>query len=157
MKALIRACGLHIHCDTTLFSVCMHVRVGLKSGGRVKQMCEHNLEGMEKELNVYVCVCVSENISNCVLHQWATETHLIARHLKGRMIEPAIYTSALRITPSLWRLVNRKGKRPWDILSNRTMTFLFQWINFVEEYAIFIFSKENVCAQTLKKYIRNYF
>ncbi len=69
MKALIRACGLHIHCDTTLFSVCMHVRVGLRSGGRVKQMCEHNLGGMEKELNVYVCVflrtyrtvfCISE-------------------------------------------------------------------------------------------------
>lgn len=39
MKALIGACGPHIHCDATLFSVCMHVRVG----GRVKQMCEHNL------------------------------------------------------------------------------------------------------------------
>jgi len=44
MKALIGACGPHIHCDATLFNVCMHVKVGLGSGGRVKQMCEHNLE-----------------------------------------------------------------------------------------------------------------
>ncbi len=177
MKALIGACGLHIHCDATLFSVCMHVRVGLRSGGRVKQMCEHNLGGMEKKPNVYVCVFVSENISNCVLHRCATETHLIARHLKGRMIEPATYTSfyffhlpavcftsfssdatALRINPSLWRLVNRKGKRPWDILSNITTTFLFQCINFMWKNTRFLYFPKKMYVPTNKSIcLRNHF
>lgn len=57
MKALIEACGPHIHCDATLFSMYMHVRVGLRSEGRVKQMCEHKLGEMEKK-NECLCVCV---------------------------------------------------------------------------------------------------
>lgn len=60
MKALIGACGPHIHYDATLFSVCMHVRVGLRGGGRVKQMCEHNLGATgENAAHINnVCMCI---------------------------------------------------------------------------------------------------